>query len=147
MHLRQSFRRIVIALLIGVSLLAIAWHSGGRKLAERALVSLTKDWVSFEVPANATQLDSLALSRPPGGVTVCNQSSDLLSDLLLRVNGIYVAKLDRLTSHECRTLPLQEFASFTWKKIPATAETRVLKIEAIATVSGRRGYLQKQFAD
>ncbi len=133
----MSLRRVVMAVCVGIALLAAIWFLIGETLARKYLKTMSKDWVSFEIPTSADRLD-LTFSRDPSGVRVCNTGATQISDLLVRINKVYVAKIGTLQDRQCETVVISEFKTYTWKRIPATAGTMIETIEAVGTVSQRR---------
>jgi hypothetical protein len=133
----MSLRRVLVAVCVGVGLLATIWFLIGDTLARKYLKTMSQDWVSFEIPSSPDRLD-LTFSRDPSGVTVCNTGATQISDLLVRINKVYVAQLAALQNHQCETVPISKFKAYTWKRIPATAGMQIETIEAVGTVSQRR---------
>lgn len=136
----MSIGRILVAVLLTIAVLTIIWYSVGHRWAERYVEGITGDWVSFQIPANSPTLDAVVISHDGSAITVCNKGTDRVSDLLVRINDVYVAKYGSLQSHDCKTIPITDFRTFTWKKIPATAGMQLKKLEALGTIS--RAYLR-----
>lgn len=137
----MSIRRVLIAGLLSIAVLLVIWYLGGRRWAERYVKNMSADWVSFQIPANGPTLNAVSISNDGTAITACNKGTDQVSDLLVRINDVYVAKFGSLQSHDCKTTPITEFRTFTWKKIPATAGMQIKKLEALGTIS-QRAYLR-----
>jgi len=137
----MSIRRILVAVLLAIAALTVIWYSVGRRWTERYVESMTGDWVSFQIPANSPTLNAVSVSHEGSAIAICNKGTDRVSDLLVRLNDVYVAKFGALQPHDCKTIPITEFRTFTWKKIPAAAGMQLKKLEVLGTIS-QRAYLR-----
>lgn len=138
---RISAFRIGGAVALGALLLVIAVLLAGRsKVLD--LIS-TRDWVSFEVPADAVPLNA-DFEVTSEGVTVCNRGPESWKDILVQINGLYVAELDFLKNGDCKQIAFSRFEMKSWKRIPGYPNMRVSRIEVLASAS-RRGYSSRRF--
>lgn len=103
----------------------------------------TRDWVSFEVPANALPLNS-DFQVTSEGITVCNRGPESWKDILVQINGLYVAQLDFLKNGDCQQIAFGRFEMKTWKRNPGYRDMRVSRIEVLASDS-RLGYSSRSF--
>lgn len=138
---RISASRIAGAVVVGALVLVIAVLLVGRSKV-LGLIS-TRDWVTFEVPANAVPLKA-DLEVTSEGVAVCNRGPESWKDILVQINGLYVAQLDSLKNGDCKQIAFGRFEMKSWKRDPGYPNMRVSRIEVLASDS-RRGYSSRSF--
>ena len=136
-----SAARISSAVALGALALVIAVFLIGRSRIIN-LIS-TQDWVSFKVPADAVPLNA-DIEATPEGVTICNRGPEPWKDILVQINGLYVAEVRLLNSGDCKQIAFSRFEMKSWKRIPGYRGLRVSHIEVLASVS-RRGYSSRSF--
>ena len=136
-----SASRIVGAVALGALILVIAVLLAGRSKV-LGLIS-TRDWVSFEIPANAVPLNA-DFEVTSDGITVCNRGQESWKDILVQINGLYVAEVGLLKNGDCKQIAFSGFEMKTWKRIPGYPNMRVSRIEVLASAS-RRGYSSRSF--
>lgn len=138
---RISSSRIAGAVVVGALVLVIAVLLVGRSRV-LGLIS-TRDWVTFEVPANAVPLKT-DFEVTSEGVTVCNREPESWKDVLVQINGLYVAQLDSLKNADCKQIAFGRFEMKSWKRDPGYPNMHVSRIEVLASDS-RRGYSSRSF--
>jgi hypothetical protein len=136
-----SASRIAGAVVLGALVLVVGVLLVGRSRVLN-LVS-TRDWVTFEVPPNAAPLDA-EFEVKSEGVTVCNRGPESWKDILVQINGLYVAQLDLLGNGDCKQIPFSQFEMKSWKRNPGYPNMRVSRIEVLASTS-QRGYSSRSF--
>jgi hypothetical protein len=139
--MRISASRIAGAVALGALVLVVAVLLAGRSRV-LGLIS-TRDWVSFEVPANAVPLNA-DFEVTSEGVTVCNRGPEPWKDILVQINGLYVAELDFLKSGDCKQIAFSRFEMKSWKRNPGYPKMHVSRIEVLAS-DLRRGYSSRSF--
>jgi len=135
----NSFVRIFAAVIVVLIVLGAAWLLGGRTLLESAVQKYSQPWANFDIPRESVPITGLQVTRMDDAITVCNRSSDEWKDVLLKTNEDYLSHLDKLRQGECRQIPVKNFTTASWKRMPPPREFRISSIEVLATVA-KRGY-------
>jgi len=115
------------------------WFLGGKSVVERLGNRMTEPWADFEVPDNAVHLEGLQVTSAARILTVCNKGKEDWNNVLIQIDKGYVAALDKLRIGECKQIPIETFATASWKRLPAPPGLEVTKVEVLATVA-RKGY-------
>jgi hypothetical protein len=139
--MRLSGSRIAAAVVLGALALVIVVLLIGRSKVV-GLIS-TEDWVSFKVPADVTPLEA-DFRETADGVTVCNLGAEPWNEILIQINGLYVAELDSLKNGDCKQMAFSRFEMKSWKRLRGYPGMRVSRIEMLASAS-QRGYSSRSF--
>jgi len=105
--------RLAILLLAVVAVGLALWFTVGLRVADRFF----EPWVVFRVPAHASDLKA-QISVQGRTVRICNAGSQPWRDILVRIQGSYVFKMESLKPTECRDTAVDQFAYPSWKKLP-----------------------------
>lgn len=144
--LRQnSALRILVIVFFATCLLFILWLAGGRKMVENIVDELTQPWAVFQVPGNAIPIEGMHASLESGVITICNVSRDDWNHVLIRIDQGYLAALDHLKNGECKRIPVSNFATESWKRMPPPRDLIVSRVAVMATVP-RVGYAENQLS-
>jgi len=117
------------AILVIVPVLFLAWwFVFGKSVAEKFVRSRSKPWAVFQVPTNPTPLNGLEAKLAANIVTVCNRSDGEWNSVLVQIDQGYLAALDRLRSGECKQLPVRDFTTESWKRMPPPSDLQVTRV-------------------
>ena len=141
-ELGKAARGILVAVSVLILLLFAVWYTGGNRIAEQFVQRHTQPWAVFQEPKNALPLTGLQARLAGGIVTLCNGSDDEWTHILVQIDQDYLAAVDRLSVGECKHIPVSEFATESWKRMPPPADLKVTRAAVLATVL-RRGYAEK----
>lgn len=139
MKLINSRTRLLIAMLTVVLITVVLWFAKGEELFNAQM----KPWATFAVPAHPGSLEA-QITVVNQDVTLCNRSQTQWTDILIQLNGGFLAKLESLAPGDCRQLNVRDFASPTWKRLPPARNATPHTIEVIAS-STETGYVRKDF--
>jgi hypothetical protein len=150
--MRVRLRNIGVGVLAGLTVCTAGWFLGGKRWLEHIVNDeMVKPWVVFDVPKRTIPLDT-EIYRKKDGIAVCNRGDKKWSSVLLRAHSVYnglesewVAELSEVKSSACATVPLSKFYEPSWKKIPASPQLTISKVEVLATVAAR-GYANQSLA-
>jgi hypothetical protein len=137
--LLNSRMRVLIAMLTVILLGVVFWFGKGEALFDAKI----QPWASFYVPPSAVPLN-VQITVLDQTVTLCNQTQEDWSDILVQMNGGFLAKVDRLSPAACQHLRVADFASPSWKRLPPPNNMRPHSVEVIAGTN-RRGYARRLF--
>jgi hypothetical protein len=119
------------------------WFLGGRAVVKRMVDKMAEPWADFHVPSNAVPLEGLQVSLSGRTLTLCNKSKEGWSKILVQIDEGYLAAQDKLRPGECKEIPIENFATASWKRMPPSSELKVTNVEVLATVV-RTGYASSQ---
>jgi len=129
MMLRRT-AKILICVAAGLAFLFFIWIWKARDFVLN--FNLDRDWIEFKIP-RGVESAKMRTAWDPESVTVCNESDSVWRNVRVQLNGIYVATEPEIRPHACRTIPLEQFAQRTWKKIPGYRGMYVRTIEMLAS--------------
>jgi hypothetical protein len=124
----------VCGLLLLVSVLA------GKRVLESFVRERTKPWAVFRVPQNPTPLAGLETALEANAVVICNRGEGDWSDVLIQIDQGYLAALDRLRKGECKQIPVHNFTTESWKRMPPPRDLQVTRVAVLAN------FVQKGYA-
>lgn len=137
----------LFGILVVVSAIFLAsWFVFGRSAVEKFIQSRSKPWAVFQVPANPTPLTGLEAKLTANIITVCNRSDGEWNRVLVQIDQGYLAAFDHLRAGECKQLPVRDFATESWKRMPPPSDLQVTRVAVLATVA-QKGYGQKSLLD
>ena len=94
----------------------------------------TKPWAVFRVPQNPTPRAGLETALATDAVVVCNKGADDWSDVLIQIDQGYLAALDRLRKGECKQIPVHDFTTESWKRMPPPRDLQVTRVAVLTSV-------------
>jgi hypothetical protein len=144
--LKKLVIRSLAGVLILTFLLVVSWHAGGKHVFEEYVSDQTRPWAVFQVPANPMPLTGLDAKLAANIVTVCNRSNGEWNSVLVQIDQGYLASLDRLQPGECKQLPVRDFTTESWKRMPPPSDLQVTRVAVLATIA-QKGYAQKSLSD
>ncbi len=144
--LRKLAVRMFATIFALTCLFALAWYVGGKDIVENFVQNHTQPWAVFQVPENPTPLVGLDATIAGNTVTVCNRSNADWNRVLVQVDQGYLAALDRLRTGECRRIPVRDFVTESWKRMPPPRDFQVTRVAVLANVL-QRGYAKKSLLD
>ena len=139
MTLINSRLRLLIVMLSIVLVAVVVWIAWGKSAFDRS----TGPWATFNVPPGAEPLKAEIVVRG-SAVRICNRDSTEWDDILVRIDGGYLAKIEKLQPTQCSEIPLADFAYSSWKRMPPPKGMVPKTIEAVVTMR-RRAYGRKVF--
>jgi hypothetical protein len=119
---------------------------GGKRATENLVREHTQPWAVFRLPGNPVPLQGLDASLETGAITICNRSGENWSGILIQIDQGYLAALKQLKAGECKQIPIQEFATESWKRMPPPRDLHVTRV-AILAEEPHNGYVEKSLID
>ena len=135
--------RILAAIFVTTCLLFILWLAGGKKIVENIVHDRSQPWATFRVPDDAIPLEGLHARLEAGVVTICNSGWREWSHVLVQIDRGYLAALDHLKNGECKQIPIHDFATESWKRMPPPHDLTVTRVAVLAAVA-RNSYAEQQ---
>jgi len=140
---------IVRLLLVIVALVCsffLVWVFGGKRLAASFIHENTQPWAVFRIPQTPVPLPGLEASLEADVVTICDKGTENWSDVLVQIDQGYLAALNQLKPGECKQIPVHDFATESWKRMPPPKDLQVTRVAVLAT-NPANGYSQKPLTD
>jgi hypothetical protein len=123
-------------------LFPLVWFLGGKSAVEHFVLERTRPWAVFIVPDDSMPLPGLEAKLSAGGVTICNRGAADWNKVLIQIDQGYLTSLDHLRADRCAEIPVYEFKTESWKRMPPPADLQITRVRVLATVA-QTSYAQK----
>ncbi|HST10230.1 MAG TPA: hypothetical protein VLL05_07625 [Terriglobales bacterium] len=126
---------------MSIVLLLVAIFYGGRHYFENLVHDRTQPWAVFKVPTDPTLLVGVDAKLAMDAVTLCNRANSDWNDILIQIDQGYLARLNYLRGGECKSIPVHDFATESWKRMPPPRDLYVTRV-AVLTQVPENGYAE-----
>jgi hypothetical protein len=144
--MQSSASRSFAIVLSVCGLLLLVLVLAGKSVVENFVRERTKPWAVFRVPQNPTPLAGLETAVARNGVVVCNRSDADWIDVLIQIDQGYLAALDRLRKGECKQIPVHNFTTESWKRMPPPRDLKVTRVAIVANFV-QQGYAARSVSN